>query len=448
MNDSTAVTEPGPPQPSNQAAPPQPSTQAAPPQPSTRQTPLRRNLRFQTIWLGQTATSLGVSVADVAYPLAILAITGSPARAGLFASIQVLGTLLAGLPAGSLADRYDPRTIVVAADACKVAVTAGVVVSLVTGAVTLPLLLAAAALLGIAATITSSARLVLVRTVVPSSQLTQALTQDEVRQNGAALAGPAIAGALYAVRALAHAVPFLFTMASFVISLLTAVAMKIMKGTTAHGDTADKDGPSGQAKDGARGMLVGLRAIWGQPALRVAMLLIMMVNTVGVGMDLVVIVILRQQAVPSARIGLALGLGAAGGLAGAPLVKRLHRLRPGVLLLAVCTLFVAVLALIAVPFGPWWVAFLLFAAMLCLPAVRVAIDILVIRPAPEAVRGRVVAGLMTLIGVGMPLGVAGCGLLLQYLPAQAAMLVLAATLAAAVGYCSVRPELRRAQWPE
>jgi hypothetical protein len=52
---------------------------------------------------------------------------------------------------------------------------------------------------------------------------------------------------------------------------------------------------------------------------------------VGVPPDLVVIVILRHQAVPAYAIGLALGIGAVGGPAGAPLVKFLHRLPPGVL---------------------------------------------------------------------------------------------------------------------
>jgi predicted MFS family arabinose efflux permease len=444
-----------------------PGTQQAPPQLNIRQTPLRRNLQFQTIWIGQTAASLGISVANVAYPLAILAITGSPARAGLFGSVQAAGTLLAGLPAGSLADRYDPRTIVIAAEVCRVAVTAAVITSIVLGFVTLPLLLAAAALLGMGSTVSGSARLVLVRTVVPPSQLTQALTQDEVRQNGAALAGPAIAGALYAVRALAHAVPFLFTAGSLVLSLLTAVLAKFMKGTAADRDAASGDGAaSGEAQGGANGavqdgdakdsdaqddaggMLVGLRTIWSQPALRAAMLLIMLVNTVGVGLDLAVIVILRQQTVPSAQIGLVLALGAVGGLAGAPLVKPLHRLPPGVLLLAACLLDVPLMALMAVPFGPWWVGALLFLSMLWVPAIRVGIDVLVIRPAPAAVRGRVVAALIMLIGVGMPVGMAGSGLLLQFLPAQAAMLVLAAILAAAVGYAAIRPELRKACWPQ
>ena len=65
----------------------------APPAP----VPLRRNLQFQTIWIGSAASTLGVAVADVAYPLAILAVTGSPGRAGLFAAVQALGVLLAGL---------------------------------------------------------------------------------------------------------------------------------------------------------------------------------------------------------------------------------------------------------------------------------------------------------------------------------------------------------------
>ena len=92
--------------------------------------PLRRNLRFQTLWIGMTASTVGVSVADVAYPLIILAMTGSPAWAGLFAAVQAVGMLAAGLPAGSLADRYDCRTIVIATEAARAAVTGGVVVAL------------------------------------------------------------------------------------------------------------------------------------------------------------------------------------------------------------------------------------------------------------------------------------------------------------------------------
>ena len=55
---------------------------------------------------------------------------------------------------------------------------------------------------------------------------------------------------------------------------------------------------------------------------------------------------------------------------------------------------------------------------------------------------------MTLIALGMPVGVGICGLLLQYLPAQIAMLTLAAAMAVVAAYGLSSPELRHARWPE
>ena len=55
-------------------------TQTAPP--ISPPPPLWRNLRFQALWIGMASSTLGVSVADIAYPLVILVLTGSPARAG------------------------------------------------------------------------------------------------------------------------------------------------------------------------------------------------------------------------------------------------------------------------------------------------------------------------------------------------------------------------------
>jgi predicted MFS family arabinose efflux permease len=177
------------------------------------------------------------------------------------------------------------------------------------------------------------------------------------------------------------------------------------------------------------------------------MILFMILNTVGVGLDLVLIVLLRHQAVPASEIGLALGVGYAGSIGGMPLIKILRRFGPGALMLGMCLLWVPVFVLLSIPFGPWWAAGLLFVALLCMPVVQVAGDVLVIQEAPAEQRGRVVAAAMTLLGLGIPAGIAGCGLLLQYVPPQAAMLILAAILAVGVGYCSTKRALWRAQWP-
>lgn len=427
-------------------------------------TPLWRNWQFQTLWLGSTASSLGESVADVAYPLVILALTGSPAKAGLFAAVLTAGTVIGALPAGQLADRRDRRAIVIAAESGRAAVTAAVAVGLMVGWLSLPLLLAAAVLLGIGHAVTAAARLPLVRAVVSDSQLTSALMQDEVRQNGAALAGPPLAGWLDAVRLLSHAIPLVCTAVAFAFSMLAAVTMKVMprgvpglagtahqtagaSGTASETNSADSNAPALGARRSESDMLAGIRALWQAPLLRAAMLLIMIVNMTGVGLDLAVIVILRHQHVQSGTIGLALGAGAVGGLAGAPLVKVLHRLRPGVLLMGMGLICIPVFALLALPLGPWWVAGLLFIAMLGVPALRVLIDVLVFRQTPDEQRGRIVAAVMMLIAIGMPAGMAGTGLLLQWLPAQTAMLILVAVLTLGVAYCATKPEVWRARWP-
>jgi hypothetical protein len=44
--------------------------------------PLRRNRDFQLLWGGQAVSLLGSQTSKVAYPLLVLAMTGSPAKAG------------------------------------------------------------------------------------------------------------------------------------------------------------------------------------------------------------------------------------------------------------------------------------------------------------------------------------------------------------------------------
>lgn len=407
-------------------------------------TPLRRNLAFQTLWAGSVASTLGISVADVAYPLAILGVTGSPADAGFFAAAQTVGMILAGLPAGHLADRGSPRRILIMAETGRALVTSVIVAALVLGWLGLPLLLIAALLLGAGQPMTSTARMMLIRAVVPKEQLTSALTQDEVRINGAELAGPPLAGALYGLRALAHAVPFLFTAAGFVLSLISGLIVKTLP------ERAETK-PAGQdaaAESQRSGMLAGIKAILASPLLRATTALLASVNAIGAGFGIIAVVILRDQSVPPTLIGISLAGAAVGGLVGAALVRPLHRLRPGALMITVCGLVVPLLALVALPYGPWWMAGLLFVAMLGVPSIRVLVDVLILRQAPAAERGRVVGAVMTLLTIGMPVGIAVTGLLLQYLSAQSAVLILAGLLAAGVVMCAIKPELWRARWPE
>ena len=70
--------------------------------PASAPPPLGRNRQFQTLWVGSAAATLGLNVADVAYPLAILAVTGSPAETGWFRlSAGAVGRGKRALPASA-----------------------------------------------------------------------------------------------------------------------------------------------------------------------------------------------------------------------------------------------------------------------------------------------------------------------------------------------------------
>ncbi|WP_053716881.1 hypothetical protein [Saccharothrix sp. NRRL B-16348] len=139
---------------------------------------------------------------------------------------------------------------------------------------------------------------------------------------------------------------------------------------------------------------------------------------------------------------------AAGVLAGAALVGPLHRrFPPGALLLGVALAEVPLFAGLALPLGPWWVAAILFCAVLGAPTLRVLVDVLIFRQVADERRGRTIAAVMTLFGAGVPAGTAAGGLLLQHFGTPTAVLVLAGALAVPAVHALARPEIRRARWP-
>lgn len=144
-------------------------------------TKLLSNRNFRLLWVGSACSLLGLEAADIAYPLVALAITGSPAWAGLFGAVQLAAALTVGLPAGDLLDRRDCRRVLIAAEGVRLLTTTGAAVALASGELGMPLLLIVAAALGAAQPFSSGARMIALRAVVPSEQLTAALTQDEVR---------------------------------------------------------------------------------------------------------------------------------------------------------------------------------------------------------------------------------------------------------------------------
>jgi hypothetical protein len=70
---------------------------------------LARNREFTLLWTGQALSGLGWEVSLVAYPLLVLAVTGSRAKAGIVGFARQLPIALLAIPAGAVAESRDDR---------------------------------------------------------------------------------------------------------------------------------------------------------------------------------------------------------------------------------------------------------------------------------------------------------------------------------------------------
>src|SRR5919108_1710834 len=70
---------------------------------------LWRNRDWLLLWSGQLVSTAGGRVSLLAFPLLGLAVTGSPAQAGLISAARGIPSTLLALPAGALVDRWDRK---------------------------------------------------------------------------------------------------------------------------------------------------------------------------------------------------------------------------------------------------------------------------------------------------------------------------------------------------
>src|SRR5689334_11150623 len=73
--------------------------------------------------IGQLLSNVGTQTTSIAYPLLVLAVTHSPAKAGIVTFARFLSFALFTLPAGVAADRWSRKRLMIAADGVRVLAT-------------------------------------------------------------------------------------------------------------------------------------------------------------------------------------------------------------------------------------------------------------------------------------------------------------------------------------
>ena len=419
---------------------------AAPPAGSTG-----RDHALQGLYAGSFSSFLGLAVAEVVFPLLVLGFTGKPLLAGLFGTIQFIAMLCASVPAGNFVDRHDRRRILITSELVRAATATVLAVTLAGGHVWLAEVYAIAAVLGVCQPF-SSIRTLALRLVAPASELAKVLSIQQVVGNTAQLLGPAVGALLYSYdRSLAFAV----IAAGMAVSALCAFAVRFEsrpEPAAASQDTAneshDDSGAAEPAAGGNDGFFAGVSIIWRSPVMRATLLFVMLLNLVAMPLDLVLILQARHEGVPTHYIGLILACFAGGGILGAPFIPHLHRrMNPGRLLGLLGGVLALACAMTAIPLGGFWMAGWMASVGFVIPSAVVLVDVLILQQVPNHQRGRVLSAATTFMALGMPLGSALGGSMLQVFSPATLLLGTAAAITAVTLFAQAQRALRTATWP-
>jgi MFS family permease len=111
--------------------------------------PLIRNRDYVIRFAGQIVSTLGTRISSIAFPLLTLSLTQSALQVGIVSALGNLPTIIVGLPAGALIDRWDRKKVAILSDAVRGVNLVSIPVALAFGQLTVWQLYATALLDGL-----------------------------------------------------------------------------------------------------------------------------------------------------------------------------------------------------------------------------------------------------------------------------------------------------------
>lgn len=370
----------------------------------TAPAPLWRNRDFMLLWGGQLVSNLGSTASHVIYPLLILAITGSPVAAGVAGALRFIPYMIFSLPVGALIDRWDRKRVMVLCDAgCAIAV-GSIPVAMAFDALTLWHIYAVAFIEGSLFVFFNIAQVAALPRVVPRAQLPQATAQNEAGFGVATILGPSIGTALY--QGIGRAVPFIFDAISYVVSLVSLLAIR-----------ARFQAQAVPRKQRLRAEIAdGLRWLWSKPLIRYMAFLTGGLNMVNAALPLILIVLAKRLGADDAQIGLVFSISGMGAILGSLVGGHIQRrFTFGQVIVAVMWLDVLLFGLYLA--APSFIVVGVIAALISIlgPIYNVVQFSYRVALIPDELQGRV-NSTFRLVAFGfMPVGAALSGLVIEHL---------------------------------
>ena len=274
---------------------------------------LWRHRDFMKLWIGETISLFGSQFTFLALPLiAAITLRASPAEMGILSAVETAPFLLIGLFAGVWVDRRRKRPLLIAGDLGRAILLATIPLAALAGLLTIIQLYVVGFLVGICTVFFDVAYQSYLPALVGRDQLVEGNSKLEVSRSTAQLTGPGIAGVV--IQVLTAPIAIFLDVLSFLLSGLFI-------GTIRRAEPVPRNG-------GHASMLAeireGLGVVFGNPYLRAIAGCTATSNFFGnvVG-ALFILYATRDLGLTPAAIGIAMGLGNVGGLAGALLAGRL-----------------------------------------------------------------------------------------------------------------------------
>ncbi|MGH3304906.1 MAG: MFS transporter [Streptosporangiaceae bacterium] len=270
---------------------------------------------FRRLWFGQSISELGSQVTTLALPFAaVLVLHASTLQVGLLTTAGFAAFLLVGLPVGAWVDRLRRRPIMIASDVIRAVALASIPVAYALGVLSLAQLYVVAFITGVASVFFDVAYMSYVPSLVGLDHVVEANAKLQVSVSLAQVGGPSAAGFLIGV--LGAPVAFLADAASFVVSVLSLVAIREREPVPV---TA---GPRTMRAE----MAEGIRFVVREPILRMIAACTSTVNLFSSAIYAIVVVFLvRQVHLQAGTIGLLMSAGAVGGVIGGLTASQLRR---------------------------------------------------------------------------------------------------------------------------
>jgi MFS family permease len=265
------------------------------------------------LWCGQIVSVVGSNVSQIALPLLILAMTGSPAKAGLAGALYFVPYIILSLPAGALVERWNRKQVMIVCDICRAVALGSIPTAFALGHLTLIQLYVVAAVEGSLYVFFNIAEVACLPRVVAREQLPAATSQNQAGFISATLAGPPLGGFIY--QTLGRTVPFLIDAISYVASVVSLFFIR----------TEFQEGRTAERRELRTEILEGLAWLWRHPLIRYMAFLTGGLNFASSGTLLILIVLAKHQGASPTVIGVMLAIGSVGGIAGSLLGAPIQR---------------------------------------------------------------------------------------------------------------------------